>query len=71
MLDGVFERHKNFFNVRRQTATTLDAWPERDWRRKDQAAVQANRVEIVVQIGPQAAVKSIARLPYAGPASFQ
>ena len=67
MLDGVFERHKNFFDVWRQMAMTLDVWPERDWWRKDQAAVQANRFEIVVQIGPLAAVKGIARPPHAGP----
>ena len=68
MLDGVFERRKNFFDVRWQLATTLDAWPERDRRRKNQAAVQANRFEIVVQIRPPTAMKGIARLPHARPA---
>ncbi len=28
--DGVFERRHNFFDVRRQLATALDVWPQRD-----------------------------------------
>jgi hypothetical protein len=44
MSDGVFERRNNFLDVRRQLAMTLDARPERDWRRKDQGTVQANRI---------------------------
>ncbi len=68
IVDGVFERHKNFFDIWRHMATTLDAWPERDWRREDQAGVQPNGVEVVVQIRPLAAVKGIARLPHARPA---
>jgi hypothetical protein len=68
MLDGVFERCNNFVDVRRQLATTLDVWPQRDWRGKHQAAVQANRFEIVVEIGPPTAMKRIARPPHTGPA---
>jgi hypothetical protein len=68
VLDGVFERHKDFFDVWRQMAAALDVGPECDWRRKDRVAVQTNGFEIVVQIGPLAAVKRIARLSHAGPA---
>ena len=32
MLDGVFERGNNFFNVRWQFDSALDEWPDRDWR---------------------------------------
>jgi hypothetical protein len=71
MLDGVFERHKNFFDVWRQNATALDTWPERDWRRQDHAAGQANGVEIIVQIGPLAAVKASHDCRTAGRQSFQ
>lgn len=70
MLDGVFESRNNFFDVRRQLAATLDRRPQRDRRRKNQGAVQANRTEIVVEIRPAAAMKRVARLPNSGPAVF-
>src|SRR5437660_69653 len=45
---------------------TLDVRPERDWRRKDQATVQTNRVEIVVKVWPSAAMQRVARPSYSG-----
>jgi hypothetical protein len=68
MLDGVFERCNHFFDVRRQLATTLDVWPQRDWRGKHQCTIQANRIEIVVEIRPPTTMKRIARAPHTGPA---
>ena len=62
MLDGVFDRRKNFLDVWRQSATTLDAWPQRDRRGANQVAVQANRFEIVVQIRPPAEDVLIVRI---------
>jgi hypothetical protein len=32
MLDGVFQCRNHFLDIRRQLATTLDPWPQRDWR---------------------------------------
>lgn len=70
MLDGVFECRNNFFQVRRQLATTLDMWPDRDRWRVNQRTVQRDCIEIVVEIWPAPAMKGIARLPHARPAVF-
>jgi hypothetical protein len=66
MLDGVFERCNNLFNIRRQLATTFDVRPQRYRRRLNQATVQCNGIEIIVKIWPPTAVKRIARLPDTG-----
>ena len=58
----------NFFDVRRQLVTTLDRRPDRDRRRKNQGAVQANCIEIIVKIWPPTAVKRIARPMHSRPA---
>ena len=65
MLDGVFERRNNFLDVRRQLAPTLDDWPQRYRRGKNQAAVQCDRIQIIVEKWPAAAMKRIARLSHA------
>ena len=62
MLDGVFQRRNNFFNVRGQLATSLDEWPQRDRRGVNQRAVQRDRIEIIVKIRPTATMQCIARL---------
>ena len=67
MLDGVFECRNHFFDVRRQLATTLDLWPQRDRRGQNQGAVQRNGIEIVVEIWPPTAMKGITRLPHSRP----
>jgi hypothetical protein len=67
MLDGVFECRNHFFDVRRQLATTLDLWPQRDRRGQNQGAVQRNGIEIVVEIWPPTAMKGITRPPHARP----
>jgi hypothetical protein len=70
MLDGVFERGKNIFDILGQPATTLDVWPQRYRRRENQSAVQANGIEVVVKILPPTAVEGIARLPHTWSAVF-
>ena len=50
MLDGMFERRNNFFDVRRQPATTLGVRPQRDWWGKHQGAVQHDRIKIIMEI---------------------
>jgi hypothetical protein len=67
MLDGVFECRNHFFDVRRQLATTLDLWPQRNRRRQNQGTVQRNGIEIVVEIGPSTAMKGITRPPHSRP----
>jgi len=67
MLDGVFECRNHFFDVRRQSATTLDLRPQRDRREQNQGAVQRNGIEIVVEIWPPTAMKSITRPPHSRP----
>jgi hypothetical protein len=67
MLDGVFECRNYFFDIRRQLATTLDLWPQRDRRGQNQGAVQRYGIEIVVEIWPPTAMKGIARPPHARP----
>jgi hypothetical protein len=61
MLDGVFECRNNFLDVRRQLAPTLDEWPQRDRRGKNQRAVQRDRIEIIVEKWSATAMKCIAR----------
>jgi|SRR5688572_12706880 len=67
MLDGVFETGNQFFDIRRQRATTLDGWPERDRWGQNHGAVQADRIEIVVEIRPPTTMKRITGLPHTGP----
>lgn len=67
MLDGVFERRNKFFDIRRQLAMPLDTWPQCDRRKENQGAVQVNRIEIVVEMWPTTAMKSIARSSDTGP----
>jgi hypothetical protein len=71
MLDGVLKCRNNFFDIRRQLATALDVWPQRDRRRENHRAVQCDRIKIVVEISPPTAMKGVARLPHAGRQSFQ
>jgi hypothetical protein len=70
MLDGVFEPRNKFLDVRRQRATTLDVWPQRDRWGKNHGAVQADRIKIVVEIWSPTAMKRVAGPPHAGPAVF-
>lgn len=70
MLDAVFECGNNFFHVRRQLATTLDVWPQRDRWGVNHGTAQPDCIEIVVEIWPAPAMKRIARPPHARPAVF-
>src|SRR4051812_9913978 len=70
MLDGMFECRNNFFDVSRQLGTTLNVWPQRDRRGKNQGAVQRDRIKIVMEISPPTTMKRVARLPHARPAVF-
>jgi hypothetical protein len=67
MLDGVFECRNHFFDVRRQLATTLDRWPQRDRGAQNQTTVQRDGIEIVVEIWPPTAMKGITRPPHSRP----
>ena len=67
MLDGVFECRNHFFDVRWQLATTLDVGPQRNGRGQNYGAVQRNRIEIVVEIGPPTAMKGITRPAHSRP----
>jgi hypothetical protein len=70
MLDGVFERRNNFFEIRRQLATTFDVWPQSDRWGENQGAVQRDRIKIVMEIWPPTAMKRVARPSHAWPAVF-
>jgi hypothetical protein len=70
MLDGVFERRNNFFEIRRQLATTFDVWPQSDRWGENQGAAQRDRITIVVEIWPHTAMKRVARPTHAWPAVF-
>ncbi len=60
MLDGVLQCRNEFFDIWRHRAATLDVRPQRERWRRDHGFGETNRVEVVVKVGPLAAMPRIA-----------
>ena len=60
MLDGVFERCNEFFEIRWHLAATLDLGPQCDGRGCDDTHAQRHCIEIVVKMGSPPAMPRIA-----------